>query len=229
MFNEQGADMSIAESRMPSASAPECVSFPRRLRLAPRDFHDHNAEQSLPTGTVTLLMADVEGSTRIWESKPDEMATALITMDRALGDLIPAHNGVRPIEQGEGDSFVVAFTNPSDAVSCALAVQQAGLSPIRLRIGVHTGEILLRDEGNYMGPTINRAARLRDLAHGGQTVLSGTTSDLVGNRLPDQAWLIDFGPQVLRDLPRPERVAQLCHHDLHNDFPPLRTGPTRVC
>jgi class 3 adenylate cyclase len=157
------------------------------------------------------------------------MAAALITMDRTLADLVPANHGVRPLEQGEGDSFVVAFTNPGDAVSCALDIQQTGLSPIRLRIGVHTGEILLRDEGNYMGPTINRAARLRDLAHGGQTVLSGTTSDLVCNLLPDQAWLVDRGRQVLRDLPQPERVTQLCHPDLHNDFPPLRTIPSKVC
>ena len=220
--------MAIAERPIPSVSAPECMSLPPRLRLAPKDFRNHPAEQLLPTGTVTLLMADIEGSTRIWEARPDEMATALVTMDRTLADLVPANNGVRPIEQGEGDSFVVAFARPSDAVSCALALQQAGLSPIRLRIGVHTGEILLRDEANYMGPTINRAARLRDLAHGGQTVLSGTTTDLVGNLLPDQAWLVDFGRQVLRDLPRPERVAQLCHPDLHNDFPPLRSCPTNV-
>jgi class 3 adenylate cyclase len=196
--------------------------------LAPKDFRNHRAEQLLPTGTVTLLLADIEGSTRLWEARPDEMATALVTMDRMLADLVPANNGVRPIEQGEGDSFVVAFARPNDGVSCALALQQAGLSPIRLRIGVHTGEILLRDEGNYMGPTINRAARLRDLAHGGQTVLSGTTRDLVCGSLPEQAWLVDFGRQALRDLPRPERVAQLCHPDLHNDFPPLRTHPTNV-
>jgi class 3 adenylate cyclase len=220
--------MAIAERPIPSVSAPECISLPPRLRSASRDLRNHSAAQSLPTGTVTLLMADIEGSTRLWEARPDEMAAALATMDRTLVDLVPANNGVRPIEQGEGDSFVVAFTRPSDAVSCALALQQAGLSPIRLRIGVHTGEILLRDEGNYMGPTINRAARLRDLAHGGQTVLSGTTSDLAGNLLPDQAWLVDFGRHVLRDLPRPERVAQLCHPDLHNDFPPLRTSPTGV-
>ena len=175
---------------------------------------------------MTLLLADVEGSTRMWERRPDEMAAALATLDRTLAELVHANHGVCPIEQGEGDSFVVAFTRASDAVACALALQQAALSPIRLRIGVHTGEILLRDEGKYMGPTINRAARLRDLAHGGQTVLSGTTSDLVCDSLPDQAWLIDFGRHVLRDLPRPERVAQLCHPDLHNDFPPLRTRPT---
>jgi class 3 adenylate cyclase len=214
MFKEQGARMSIAESP--------------RLKLAPKDLSDHAADQFLPTGTVTLLMADIEGSTRIWETQPDEMAAALATMDRTLAILVRANNGVRPIEQGEGDSFVVAFSRPGDAVACALALQQAALSPIRLRIGLHTGEIMLRDEGNYMGPTINRAARLRELAHGGQTVLSGPTSDLVCGTLPAQAWLVDFGRHGLRDLPRPERVAQLCHPDLHNDFPPLRTRPPNV-
>ena len=76
---------------------------------------------------------------------------------------------MRPVEQGEGDSFVVAFARASDAVAAALELQRAPLAPIRLRIGVHTGEMQLRDEGNYIGPTINRTARLRDLAHGGQT------------------------------------------------------------
>ena len=80
---------------------------------------------------------------------------------------------MRPVEQGEGDSFVAAFARARDAVACALELQRADLAPIKLRIGVHTGEAQLRDEGNYAGPTINRTARLRDLAHGGQTVLSG--------------------------------------------------------
>src|SRR6201999_1907694 len=82
--------------------------------------------------------------------------------------------------------------------------------------------VQLRDEGNYIGPAINRAARLRELAHGGQTVLSGITSDLVADLLPDGTWLNDLGTHPLRDLPRPERVSQLCHPDLHNEFPPLR-------
>jgi hypothetical protein len=91
-----------------------------------------------------------------------------------------------------------------------------------LRIGVHTGEVQLRDEGNYIGATINRAARIRDLARGGQTVLSGTTEDLVADVLPAGAWLTDLGTHELRGVPRPERVVQLCHSDLRNDFPPLR-------
>lgn len=180
----------------------------------------------LPTGTVTLLLADVEGSTRLWENQPDEMTAAIARLDATLGDLVAVHSGVRPVEQGEGDSFVLAFARASDAVVCALELQRAPLAPIRLRIGVHTGEIQLRDEGNYVGPTINRTARLRDLAHGGQTVLSGVTEAIVVDHLPDGAWLTDLGLHALRGLPRPERVMQLCHPDIRDEFPPLRTSKT---
>ncbi len=176
----------------------------------------------LPTGTVTLLLADVEGSTQLWDSRPEEMTAAIANLDRTLADVVNAHRGVRPVEQGEGDSFVIAFGRASNAVACAVALQRAPLAPLRLRIAVHTGEIRLRDENNYVGPAINRTARLRELAHGGQTVLSGTTSDLVADALPDDAWLTELGTHALRDLPRPERVVQLCHPDLSNDFPALR-------
>ncbi|OOK68426.1 adenylate and Guanylate cyclase catalytic domain protein [Mycobacterium kansasii] len=176
----------------------------------------------LPTGTVTLLLADVEGSTRLWETQPETMTAALAQLNRTVDEAIAAHDGVRPLEQGEGDSFVAAFARASDALACALELQRAPLAPIRLRIGIHTGEIQLRDEANYAGPTINRTARLRDLAHGGQTVLSGATEPLVVDHLPDGVWLADLGNHPLRDLPRPERVVQLCHPDLRNDFPPLR-------
>ena len=96
--------------------------------------------------------------------------------------------------------------------------------PISLRIGVHTGEVQLRDDDNYIGPTINRTARLRNLAHGGQTVLSGTTEALVVDMLPADVWLTDLGTYELRGVARPERVVQLCHPDLRNDFPPLNTA-----
>jgi predicted ATPase/class 3 adenylate cyclase len=192
------------------------------------NWSDLGVSDLLPTGTVTLLLADVEGSTRLWQTQPEEMTAAIARLDRTVCDIIAAHDGVRPVEQGEGDSFVVAFARASDAVACALAFQRAPLAPIRLRIGVHIGEVQLRDEGNYVGTTVNRTARLRDLAHGGQTVLSGSTEDLVLDRLPADAWLTDLGTHRLRDLPRPERVVQLCHPDLRNDFPPLRTRETVV-
>ena len=188
------------------------------------DWSELSVSGLLPTGTVTLLLADVEGSTRLWETQPEQMTAAVARLNQTVSETIAAHDGVRPVEQGEGDSFVAAFARASDAVAAALAMQRAPLAPIRLRIGVHSGEIQLRDEGNYAGPTINRTARLRDLGHGGQTLLSGVTEALVLDRLPDDAWLTDLGTHPLRDLPRPERVTQLCHPDLINDFPPLRVA-----
>jgi predicted ATPase/class 3 adenylate cyclase/DNA-binding CsgD family transcriptional regulator len=188
------------------------------------DWSELSVSGLVPTGTVTLLLADVEGSTRLWETQPDEMTAAIVRLNQAVSDIIAAHDGVRPVEQGEGDSFVAAFSRASDAVAAALALQRAPLAPIRLRIGVHSGEVQLRDEGNYAGPTINRTARLRDLGHGGQTLLSGATEALVLDGLPSGAWLTELGTHALRDLPRPERVTQLCHPDLVNDFPPLRVS-----
>jgi predicted ATPase/class 3 adenylate cyclase/DNA-binding CsgD family transcriptional regulator len=195
-----------------------------RADVPPVNWSELGVSELLPTGTVTLLLADIEGSTRLWETQPDEMGAAVARLDRVISEAVAANDGVRPVEQGEGDSFVVAFGRASDAVACALGLQRAPLAPIRLRIGVHTGEIQLRDEGNYIGPTINRTARLRDLAHGGQTVLSGVTEALVADRLPTDVWLTDLGTHALRDLPRPERVVQLCHPDLVNEFPALRVS-----
>ncbi|KAA1249979.1 LuxR family transcriptional regulator [Mycobacterium simiae] len=175
----------------------------------------------LLTGTVTLLLADIEEATRLWQTQPAEMAAAFALLEQTLADAVAAHGGVRPVEHGEGDSVVVAFGRAADAVAAALRLQLAGLAPVRLRIGIHTGDVQLRDDTSYAGPTISRTAALRDLAHGGQTLLSATTSDIVSDELPAAAWLIDVGTQPLRNRSRPERVAQLCHPQLHNDFPPL--------
>ncbi len=190
------------------------------------DWSELGVSELLPTGTVTLLLADVEGSTRLWETQPDEMTVAMARMNRTVSETIATHDGVRPVEQGEGDSFVAAFARASDAVACAIELQRAPLAPIRLRIGIHTGEIQLRDEGNYAGPTINRTARLRDLGHGGQTLISSATEAMVLDTLPSDAWLSDLGTHPLRDLPRPERTIQLCHPDVVNEFPPLRVSKT---
>ena len=185
------------------------------------NWSDLGVSGILPTGTVTLLLADVENSTGLWESQPEQMTAAFERLDQTLSNLLSAYGGVRPVEQGEGDSFVAAFARASDAVACALGLQRAPLAPISLRIGVHTGEAQLRDEGNYIGLTINKTARLRNLAHGGQTVLSGVTEALVAEALPPDTWLADLGTHQLRGIARPERVLQLCHPDLRNDFPPL--------
>src|SRR6476661_4930670 len=125
----------------------------------------------LPTGTVTLLLADVEGSTRLWQTQPDDMTAAVARLDTALADLLAVHDGVRPVEQGEGDSFVAAFARATDGLACAVTIQQALASgsdwPFRVRMALHTGEVQHRDEGNYVGGAVNRCARLRAIGHGG--------------------------------------------------------------
>lgn len=180
---------------------------------------------ALPTGTVTLLLAGVEGPTQVRETQP----AAIEVLRDVLRDFASIHHGAWAADEGDGDSFVVAFARASDAVACAVALQRAPVAPIRLRIGVHTGEVQLRADGRaYIGPTMHRAALLRDLAHGGQTVISGATESIVVDNLPADAWLVDLGMHPLGELPRPERVVQLCHPDIHIDFPRLRTATRAV-
>jgi predicted ATPase/class 3 adenylate cyclase/DNA-binding CsgD family transcriptional regulator len=177
----------------------------------------------VPTGTVTLLAAEVEDSSQPPQAEPDQMSSVAL-VDDAVWDIVAAHHGMRPVDGSERDSFVAAFTRASDALACAVELQRMALqAPIRLRIGLHTGEVQLLDDGNYLGPTMNRTARLRDLAHGGQIVLSGTTHDVAADRLPADVWLMDLGRHRLPDLSRPERVVQVCHPDLRNEFPPIQT------
>src|SRR5690242_12242575 len=129
----------------------------------------------LPVGTVTLLLSDFEGSVRAWQADPDAMAQLVAELETLVDDAVGRHGGVRPVEQGEGDSFVAAFSRATEAVAAALELQLAcverswpGDIAVRLRMALHTGEAQLRGEGNYMGAAINRCARLRALAHGGQ-------------------------------------------------------------
>lgn len=152
------------------------------------------------------------------------MPALIEALAHTVSEAVATHGGVRSTEQGEGDSFVLAFDRASDAAACALDLQRAALAPIRLRIGLHTGEVQLLDTGNYVGSTINRTSRLRDLGHGGQTLLSAITRDLVMDVLPADVWLIDLGSHPLPDLARPEQVFQLCHPDLQKNFPALRSS-----
>ena len=93
------------------------------------DWSELGVSGLLPTGTVTLLLADVEGSTRLWETQPEQMTAAVARLNQTVNDIIAAHDGVRPVEQGEGDSFVAAFARGSDAVAAALELQRAPLGP----------------------------------------------------------------------------------------------------
>jgi len=127
-------------------------------QLAPRSLVTALVESSpgLPTGTVTLLLGDVEGSTRLWEADPDAMRAAVEHHDTLVAETISRHHGIRPVDQGEGDSFFAVFERASDAVACALDLQRSSAAPLRVRLGIHTGEVTLRGEGNYAGPTVNR-------------------------------------------------------------------------
>src|ERR1700733_7818558 len=149
------------------------------------------------------------------------MAEAVADHYRLLEDAIARHGGVRPVKQGEGDSIVAAFARASDAVAAALEAQRAlngrrwpaGVD-LRVRIALHTAEAQLRDEGNYFGIALSRCARLRAIAHGGQTLLSRAVHDLVVEHLPEGATLADLGSHRLRDLGRPEHVFALAHPEL---------------
>ncbi|MCV6974768.1 helix-turn-helix transcriptional regulator [Mycobacterium bourgelatii] len=180
----------------------------------------------LPTGTVTLLVADVAGTNELWEAQPSAMTPAVAHLDRTVTGIIAASAGVGPLWQGadlRADGFVAMFPCATDALECAIALQRAPLAPIQLRVALHTGEVPLGQASNFAGPTLNRAARLLNLAHGGQVLVSSTTHELVIDQLQTDVWLADLGTYQLPDLQRPERVAQLCHADLRVDFPPLRS------
>lgn len=185
----------------------------------------------VPTRTVTLLLADAERPPHPWETLPGTTAPAAGRMATVVSDIVTTHGGIGPVQPVPGDgaehAFLAVFGRATDALACAIDLQQAPLAPIQLRVAVHTGEVQLVDSGDYAGPAVDRAARLADLAHGGQVVVSGTTHDLVADQLPADVWLVDLGTHQLRDLPRPERVAQVCHPDLRVQFPPLH-GPNDV-
>src|SRR5512138_940724 len=184
---------------------------------------------NLPSGTVTFLFTDIEGSTRLWEQHPEEMKRALSEHDGILQDAIRDQGG--RIIKTTGDGVHAVFEAAASAVAAALRAQQSLVSAswdeikphaLRVRMGLHTGEAEERS-GDYFGPSLNRAARIMSVAHGGQTVLSTTTADLVREQLPQAASLRDLGEHRLRDLVRSERVFQLVHPALPVDFPPLNS------
>ena len=191
---------------------------------------DQDAVAIVPTGTVTFVLTDIERSTLLWEERGEVMAGVMARCHDLLAETMQARGGVLPEEQGEGDSAVGVFVRASDAVACALDLQRAIRSDpwpegvdLRVRVALHTGEAVLRDARNYTGPSIHRCARLRAIGHGGQTLLSRSTHELVAGGLPEGVSVRDLGAHRLRDLARPEQVYQLCHADLHDDFGPLRS------
>jgi predicted ATPase/class 3 adenylate cyclase len=184
----------------------------------------------LPTGTVTFLYTDIEGSTRRWEAHPDAMKAAVARHDTLLRAAIEAEGGC--IFRRMGDGVCAAFATAPSAVSAALAIQRAlyaepweavgATGPIRARMALHTGVGEVRD-ADYVGAHLNRIARFLAAGHGCQTLLSQATYDLVRDGLPVGIHVRDLGEHRLKDMQRAERVYQLVVPDLPNAFPPLRS------
>ena len=181
----------------------------------------------LPTGTVTFLFTDIEGSSRLWENHGDAMAVALARHDTLLRGAFEARGG--NIFKTIGDAFCVAFPVAVGGLEAAIAAQRLlrdeawqEIELIKVRMGLHTGSAESR-EGDYFGPVLNRVSRLLAAAHGGQILLTLAAEELVRDHLPDGITLRDLGERRLRDLNRPERVFQVVAPDLPSDFPPLRS------
>ena len=167
------------------------------------------------TRAVTFLLTDIEGSTAAWEADADAMAVALARHDELVEQVVTSRGGRLIKTRGEGDATFSVFERPSAAAAAAIELQDAIrhepwalAEPMRIRVALHTGEVELRD-GDYFGRAVNRAARLRSLAAGGQILCSGATAELVIDSLPDDVVLADLGMRQLKNLARPEHVFEL--------------------
>ncbi len=186
----------------------------------------------LPSGTVTFLFTDIEGSTRLWEEHPDAMRDALARHDEIVRAAVTEHHG--HVVKTTGDGFHCAFATAHDCLR-ASALAQSTLETtswpdgvrVRVRMGVHTGEAQERD-GDYYGPASNRAARLMGLAHGGQIVVSGASHGILADSLDDECELVALGEHRVRGVPQPIAVYQLAGPGLAHHFPPLVTAAAFV-
>ncbi len=183
-----------------------------------------------PTGTVTFLFTDIQGSTAMWERDAKRMQQTLARHDEIMKSTVAAHGG--HVFKMIGDACCAAFPTAPQALEAALASQRAIFtepwderSRVRVRMALHTGEAEERD-GDYFGPPVNRVARLLSAGHGGQTLLSRATRELVDGHLPEGVSVRDMGERRLKDLKEPERIHQLLAPDLPSEFPPLKTLET---
>ena len=179
-----------------------------------------------PTGTVTFLFTDIEGSTRLWELHPETMAVALASHNQVLQDVLAQHRG--HVFKTVGDAFCSAFSDPSLAVAAAVDAQRAlhnngwpsDIGELRVRMAIHTGSAARR-ERDYFGPTINRVARLLSIAHGGQILLSSASAALLANVQLDGVVFRDLGLHRLKDLKQAEPTYQVVADGLRANFPAL--------
>lgn len=220
----QAAPVEERDYRKPGATM-RTAGFP-----GPRNIRAHNGchiPMSDPAARPkTYLFSDIEGSTRLWETDPQRAAPALARHDAVSRDVVERHHG--SVVKMTGDGLHAAFDDPADALAAvielqqALASEEAGALPLRVRCGLHLGEAQQRDNDFY-GPVVNRAARIMDAAHGGQILLSQAVADRVAQRLPGSTMLRDLGAVRLRDLTGAERLYQVVHPQLRTEFPALRS------
>jgi predicted ATPase/class 3 adenylate cyclase len=182
----------------------------------------------LPTGTVTFLFTDIEGSTKLAQEYPDAMPSLLARHNEILKQSIEAQNGF--VFQIVGDSFCASFHSASAALNAALNAQRLlhneawNPAPIKVRMGIHTGPAEVRENGEYQGYlTLSHIQRLMSAAHGEQVLLSFAAQELVRDELPEGVTLRDMGERRLKDVLRPEHIYQLVIVGLPNEFPPIKT------
>jgi predicted ATPase/class 3 adenylate cyclase len=186
-----------------------------------------NSSQPLPSGTVTFVFTDVEGSSQRWETHREAMKAAIAHHDALMRAAIEGHRG--HVFKTVGDAFCAAFHSPAEAINAAIEGQRAlaredfsAVDGLRVRIGIHTGHADERD-GDYFGPPVNRVARLMSIGHGGQVLVSAATRELVHHELSAGVILKDLGSHRFRDLMHADQVWQLSVADLPNEFPPLKS------
>lgn len=185
-----------------------------------------------PTGTITLLFTDLEGSTKLWEQHPTAMRAALKRHDDLLREAIVSHRGY--VFKTIGDAFCAAFATPDDAVAAAAMAQRVlahepwkETGPLRARMALHTGEPEVRG-GDYFGQPVNRVARLLSIGHGGQVLVSDTTRRLIEHRLPPGLKLRSRGKHRMKDLNRPQPVSQLVSTEWPINMTPLKSLPSPI-
>src|SRR5262245_19564858 len=185
----------------------------------------------LPTGTVTFVYTDIEGSTRLWEERPEAMRVAVEAHFAILRRAVEAHRG--HVFRTQGDGLCAAFAAVPSAVAAGLAAQRGlraapttAIGPVGVRTAIHTGTAEVQD-GDYVGACLNRISRLLATGHGGQILLSQASHDLLRDVAPEGVGFRDLGEHRLRDLQLPERIYQVVVPDLPSGFPPLRSLDTR--
>ena len=225
--SERALGASGAATASDAASAPASITPPATGPDASFDTSKQGTE--LPSGLITYLFIDVQGSTPLWQQHPQEMNSVMARHDDLMTSAVESNGGTVVRPRGEGDSIFAVFPRATDAVSATCAAQQLLLREtwpvdhaINVRKAIHTGESELHDNDYYRN-TVNRCARLRSIAHGGQILTSEATAQLVRDDLSEGISLLELGSHRLKDLQRPEQMFQLIHPDLPEYFPALNS------